>query len=86
ASTLGAKVIEKHCILDKSIGGADADFSLDKKEFEEMIKAVRDSEKLFGKVDYSMTEKKKKSRQYSRSLYESKDIKKGEILTEENVK
>ncbi len=86
ATTLGAKVIEKHFILDKSIGGADADFSLDKKEFEEMIKAVRDSEKLLGKVDYSMTEKKKKSRQFSRSLYVSKDIKKGEILTEENVK
>ncbi|MCT7912440.1 pseudaminic acid synthase [Arcobacter lacus] len=86
ATTLGAKVIEKHFILDKSIGGADADFSLDKKEFEEMIKAVRDSEKLLGKVDYSMTEKKKKSRQFSRSLYVSKDIKKGEILTEENIK
>ena len=58
ATTLGAKVIEKHFILDKSIGGADADFSLDKKEFSEMIKAVRDTEKLLGKVDYSMTEKK----------------------------
>ena len=86
ATTLGAKVIEKHFILDKSIGGADAEFSLDKKEFEEMIKAVRDTEKLIGKVDYSMTEKKKKSRQFARSLYISKDIKKGEILTEENIR
>ena len=86
ATTLGAKVIEKHFILDKSIGGADADFSLDKKEFEEMIKAVRDAEKLMGKVDYSMTEKKKKSRQFARSLYVSKDIKEGEIITEENIR
>ena len=86
ATTLGARVIEKHFILDKSIGGADANFSLDKKEFEEMIKAVRDTEKLMGKVDYSMTEKKKKSRQFSRSLYVSKDIKKGEIFSEDNIR
>ena len=86
ATTLGAKVIEKHFILDKSIGGADADFSLDKKEFAEMIKAVRDAEKLLGKVDYSMTEKKKKSRQFSRSLYVAEDIKTGEVITEKNVR
>ena len=86
ATTLGAKVIEKHFILDKSIGGADADFSLDKQEFKEMIQAVRDTEKLLGKVDYSMNEKKKKSRQFSRSLYISKDIKKGELFSENNIR
>lgn len=86
ATTLGARVIEKHFILDKSIGGADADFSLDKNEFAEMIKAVRDTEKLLGKVDYSMTEKKKKSRQFSRSLYAAEDIKLGEVITEQNVR
>ncbi len=86
ATTLGAKVIEKHFILDKSIGGADVDFSLDKEEFKEMVKAVRDTEKLLGKVDYSMSEKKKKSRAFARSLYVSKDIKKGEIFTEKNVR
>jgi pseudaminic acid synthase len=86
ATTLGAKVIEKHFILDKAIGGADADFSLDKQEFAEMVRAVRDTEKLLGKVDYAMTEKKKKSRQFSRSLYVAKDIKKGEKFTEDNVR
>ncbi len=86
ATTLGAKVIEKHFILDKSIGGADADFSLDKKEFAQMIQAIRESEKLLGKVDYSLTEKKKKSRQFSRSLYVAKDIKKGEVFSEENIR
>ncbi|SFV60225.1 N-acetylneuraminate synthase [hydrothermal vent metagenome] len=86
AVSLGAKVIEKHFILDKSIGGADVEFSMDKKEFSDMIKAIRDTEKLLGKVDYSMTEKKKKSRQFSRSLYVAKDIKKGEKFTEENIR
>jgi len=86
AVTLGAKVIEKHFILDKSIGGADADFSLDKKEFAQMVQAVRDTEKLLGKVDYAMNDKKRQSRQFSRSLYVSKDIKKGEVFTEVNVR
>jgi pseudaminic acid synthase len=86
AVSLGAKVIEKHFILDKSIGGADADFSMDKQEFEGMINAIRDVEKLIGKVDYSMTEKKQKSRQFSRSLYVCKDIKKGEVFTEKNIR
>lgn len=86
AVTLGAKIIEKHFILDKSIGGADAAFSMDKQEFSEMIQAIRDVEKLIGKVDYSMTERKKKSRQFSRSLYVAKDIKKGEVFTSENIR
>lgn len=86
AVTLGAKVIEKHFILDKSIGGADASFSLDEKEFTDMVKAVRDAENLSGCVDYTMSEKTKKSREFSRSLYVAKDIKKGEVFTEENVR
>ena len=86
AVTLGAKVIEKHFILDKSIGGADADFSMDKQEFSDMIKAIRDTEKLLGKVDYSMDEKKKESRRFSRSLYVAKDIKKGDVFTEDNIR
>ena len=86
ATTLGAKVLEKHFILDKSIGGADADFSLDKQEFSEMIQAVRDAEKLLGKVDYSMTEQKRKSRQFSRSLYISKNVQEGDMITEVNIR
>lgn len=86
AVVLGAKVIEKHFILDKSIGGADADFSLDKEEFAQMIKAVRETEKLLGNVDYSMSKKKEKSRQFARSLYIAEDVKKDEPLTEKNVR
>lgn len=83
AVSLGAKVIEKHFILDKSIGGADADFSLDKTEFDQMVKAVRDAEKLLGNVSYEVSEK---SRQFARSLYVSKDIKKGEVFTKDNIR
>lgn len=86
AVSLGAKIIEKHFIIDRSIGGADCKFSLDKKEFSDMIQAVRDTEKLLGKVEYSLNEKRKKQRRFARSLYISKDIKKGEIFSEENIK
>lgn len=86
ATTFGAKIIEKHFILDKSIGGADSTFSLDKKEFALMIKEVRNSEKLIGKVDFTLSEKQKNSRVHSRSLYVCKDIKKGETISEENIK
>jgi len=74
------KSYRKHFILDKSIGGADADFSLDRQEFANMIQAVRDAEKLIGRVDYGMSEKRKKNRQFSRSLYVAKDIKKVRFL------
>jgi len=83
---MGAKVIEKHFILDKKIGGPDASFSLDEKEFTAMVSSVREAEKAMGKVDYSLTEGKKKSRAFSRSLYVAKDITKGEVITEENVR
>jgi pseudaminic acid synthase len=85
AVALGATVIEKHFILNKSIGGPDAHFSLDEKEFTMMVNSVRKAEEMIGKVDYEMTEKKKKSRQFSRSLFVIKDIKAGEKFTKENV-
>ena len=86
ACTLGAKVIEKHFILDKSIGGADCEFSLDKTEFKQMIQAIRDTEKLLGTVDYSIDEKKQNNRRFSRSLYIAEDIKKGDVFTKKNIR
>jgi len=86
ATCFGAKIIEKHFILDKSIGGPDASFSMDEKEFTDMVTAVREAEKAMGKVDYSLTEKQKKGRDFSRSLYVVEDIKMGEVITEKNVR
>ena len=86
ATALGAKVIEKHFILDKSIGGPDSSFSLDQNEFSQMVKNVRDAEKSLGKIDYNLTEKQKKGKDFSRSLYVVKNVKKGEIITNENIR
>ncbi|GAA0434758.1 pseudaminic acid synthase [Lentibacillus halophilus] len=84
--SLGAKIIEKHFILDKSIGGPDSSFSLDKDEFKVLVDSVRDAEKALGNVDYELDEKKMKSRELSRSLFVVEDVEKGETLTESNVR
>ncbi len=86
ATALGAKVIEKHLIIDKLIGGPDAHFSLDEQEFTAMVQAVRTAEKMIGNIDYELTEAKKVSRTFSRSLFVSEDIKKGDTFTEKNIK
>mgnify|MGYP003682106567 FL=1 len=86
AVTQGAKIIEKHFILDKSIGGPDASFSLDQKEFTQMVKAVREAELAIGKVDYKLTSKQLEGKNYCRSLYVSKDVKKDELITIKNVR
>jgi pseudaminic acid synthase len=86
STCFGAKIIEKHFILDHSIGGPDASFSMDEKEFSDMVQAVRSAEKAIGKVDYELTEKQQKGKDFSRSLYVVKDIKKGDIISKENVR
>ncbi len=86
ATVLGAQVIEKHFILDKSIGGPDAEFSLDQNEFTQMVKAVREAESCIGQPSYELTDKQKKGKQFSRSLYIAKDIQKGEAFTEKNIR
>ncbi|MDO9551545.1 pseudaminic acid synthase [Rhodonellum sp.] len=86
ATCFGAKIIEKHFILDRSIGGPDASFSMNESEFSEMVKAVRETEKAIGVVDYKLTDKQRKGRDFSRSLYVVEDIKAGELITEKNVR
>jgi pseudaminic acid synthase len=86
ATCFGAKIIEKHFILDRSIGGPDASFSMDEQEFKYMVKAVREAEKAIGLVDYNLTEKQAKGKDFSRSLYVVKDIKAGEVISEVNVR
>ncbi len=83
---LGAKVIEKHFVLDRNGNGLDKDFSLTPDEFGDMVKAVRDTEKAMGSLDYVVTDKMKSAKRSSRSLFATQDIKKGEAFSAENVK
>ena len=86
AVSQGARIIEKHFILDKSIGGPDASFSLDEKEFTHMVKSIRDAELVIGGINYNLTPKQLEGRNFSRSLYITKNVKKGELITNENVR
>ncbi|MBD3806061.1 pseudaminic acid synthase [Sulfuricurvum sp.] len=86
AVALGARVIEKHFILDRGMGGADSAFSLEPQEFKMMVDAVRDTEKLMGKVSYELSLKSLKSREFSRSLFVAEDVKAGETINASNVR
>jgi len=83
---LGACLIEKHLTISRDLGGPDAEFSLEPHEFKNMVNAIREVEDALGEVSYSLTEKTKRSREFSRSLFISQDIQKGETLTLENVR
>jgi len=86
AVALGAKVIEKHFILSKDIDSLDKEFSLTPKKFKEMVKSIREVEKALGEISYEPTERMKKGREFSRSLFAVKDIKSGEMFTKDNIK
>lgn len=86
AVALGAQVIEKHFIIDRSIGGPDAAFSMTRDEFAEMVKRIRKTEECLGTVSYNLSEKMKTNRKFARSLFACADIAEGEIFTEHNIR
>lgn len=86
AVALGANVIEKHFTLKRSDGGVDAEFSMEAGELADMVKRIRNVEKALGRVDYTMTKIQEKERHFSRSLFVVADMKKGDIITRENVR
>ncbi|MDO8562004.1 MAG: pseudaminic acid synthase [bacterium] len=83
---LGACVIEKHITLARADGGPDAAFSLEPKEFAELVKSVRLVERAIGTPSYKRSEGEKENIVFRKSLYVVKDMKKGERFTQENVR
>ena len=86
AVALGAKIIEKHFILDRNMGGPDSDFSMEPHEFKNMVNSIRNVEKALGTVNYELSDKMKANKEFSRSLFVVEDIKMGEVITENNVR
>ncbi|MGB3367027.1 MAG: pseudaminic acid synthase [Acidaminobacteraceae bacterium] len=86
AAALGAKIIEKHFILDKSIGGADASFSMEPDEFKNMVNLIREVELSLGEISYELTDKKISSRKFARSLFIVEDVRQGQVVDEKNVR
>lgn len=86
AVALGAKIIEKHFCLDRSIENPDSSFSMNPEEFAQMVKDIRQAEKAIGTVKYGVTEQEKSNIVFRKSIFAVKDIKKGEELTSENIR
>ena len=86
AVALGARIIEKHFILDRKMGGPDSKFSLEPDKFKSMVNSVRALEKAMGKVSYELDDATRLSRNFSRSLFVVKDVQEGEKINHENVR
>lgn len=86
AVALSATVIEKHFILDRTIGGPDAAFSMQQDEFAAMVQSIRNVEKTLGSVQYKEDISQISGREFSRSLYVVEDMKLGDVITELNIR
>lgn len=86
AVAMGARVLEKHFIIDRALGGPDATFSMNPAEFKKMVDDVRIVEKAIGSVDYNLTEKAAASRVFARSLFVCEDIVEGQVITTKEVR
>lgn len=87
ATSLGASMIEKHFILDKSLGGVDSAFSLDKNEFAQMVQDIHQTSLALGmkSLKKSKIQKNINQRAFARSIFTTKTIHKGEKITLENI-
>ena len=84
--SLGASIIEKHFTLDRTRGGPDDSFSLEEKELIELCESSKVAWSSLGRVDYSIKESEKTNLKFRRSLYFIKDLKKGDIITVNDIR
>jgi len=86
AVALGAKVVEKHFCISREIENPDSSFSMEPGEFKKMVEDIRSAERAVGKVSFEVSEREETNRVFRRSIFIVKDIKKGEVFTEENIR
>jgi len=86
AVAMGAKIIEKHFCLSREIETPDSSFSMEPAEFKKMVMDIRTAEQALGEISYDLSEEEKNSRIFRRSIFAVKDIKKGEVFTEDNIR
>jgi len=86
ATALGARMIEKHFILSRDLGGPDAPFSTEPDEFRSMATDVLTAAQALGTVTYQATPAQQACKTYRRSLFATRNIRAGEALTAENIR
>lgn len=86
AVAMGADVIEKHFCLSRGVDNPDSSFSMEPQEFADMVQDIRRVEKAKGEVHYGPTEQEKGNIVFRKSIFAVQDIKKGELLSEENIR
>ena len=87
AAAMGAAIIEKHFVVTHENSALDDRFSLDQRSLKAMVDAIRENEKVMGRVQYGcQTEAEKHNRKFRRSVFAVQDIKKGEKFTSENIR
>lgn len=86
AVAMGASIIEKHICMSRKIENPDSSFSMEPDEFKQMVKDIRNIERAVGKVSYGPSKQEEESIKVRRSIFAVRDIKKGEKLTDENIR
>lgn len=83
---VGASIIEKHFTLDRNGRGPDDSFSLEPKELAALCRDSKTAWMALGKVDYGRKSSESPNVRFRRSLYFVKDMKAGEVVTEDSVR
>ena len=86
AVSVGASIIEKHFTLDREDKGPDSDFSLEPHELKKLVEDTQSAWSSLGKINFELKPSEKQNLKFRRSLYAVKDIKKGEAITNNNVR
>lgn len=83
AVALGAKVIEKHFTLDKSLPGPDHAYALEPEELKQMVAAIREVEKMLGSEKIKLAESEINERKWRRAIYAACDIPEGTVINKD---
>lgn len=83
---LGAEIIEKHFTISRQEGGVDSNFSMEPEEMSNLVQESKIAYDAIGKVSYDISSKEKSSMIFRRSIYITQDVKKGDVITKNNIR
>src|SRR5262249_45889419 len=86
ATALGAAVIERHLTLSRTDGSVDSGFSMEPQELKQLVHETAAAHAAVGQERYGPSEREKSSLIFRRSLYITRDLEAGELLSPENLR